>query len=192
MDRYGFICTHNQFREIGSGPQWGIAPTTSPWVNVASIPLYYHSIFDTPDKITLDQIKRAYAAHIEILENIERLPEGYLFYDNISKTGKKNKSLQVSMAILSDTVRVGDTVKIWNDETRFYADKMSYHESALPEWAGTAWDWGDGTPVTYGGPTSTHVYKKPGNYTITMKFTDTNGSTAVDTRGVTVLPKSDI
>ena len=44
MDKYGFICTQNRFGTSGHGPQWGIAPTTSPWVNVASIPLYYHSI----------------------------------------------------------------------------------------------------------------------------------------------------
>lgn len=187
MDKYGFICTHNPFRETGSGPQWGMAPTTSPWVNVASIPLYYHSIFDTSDKITLDQIKRAYAAHIEILENVDRLPEGLLFYDNICKTTSHNPP-RVSIALLSDTVRVGDTVKAWNDETRFYASKMSYHHSALPEWAGTTWDWGDGTPETYDGPTSTHVYKNPGSYTMTMKFTGTDGTTAIATRKVTVLP----
>ena len=187
MDKYGFICTHNPFRETGSGPQWGMAPTTSPWVNVASIPLYYHSIFDTPDKITLYQIKRAYAAHIEILENVDRLPEGFLFYDNICKTTSHHPP-RVSIALLSDTVRVGDTVKAWNDETRFYASKMSYHHSALPEWAGTTWDWGDGTPETYDGPTSTHVYKNPGSYTMTMKFTGTDGTTAIATRKVTVLP----
>lgn len=191
MDKYGFICTHNRFRENGSGPQWGIAPSTSPWVNIASIPLYYHSIFDTPDKITLDQIKRVYAAHIEILESIDRLPEGFLFYDNISKTPSSNPP-QVSIALLSDTVYVGDTVKAWNDETRFYADKMSYHNSVLPEWTGTIWDWGDGTPVTYGGPTASHVYKNSGDYIITMKFTDVNGATALATRKVTVLPKSDM
>ncbi|MBN2059155.1 MAG: M28 family peptidase, partial [Deltaproteobacteria bacterium] len=38
MDRYGFTCTQNQFGSIGRGPQWGIAPDTCPWVNIASIP----------------------------------------------------------------------------------------------------------------------------------------------------------
>jgi hypothetical protein len=160
---------------------------TSPWVNVASIPLYYHSALDTPDKITLDQIRRAYAAHIEILENIDRTPEGFLFYDNISKT-RPNKPPQVSIAVLSDTVKVGDSVKVWNDETRFYDDKTSYHYPALPEWAGTAWDWGDGTPITVGGPTATHAYQNPGTYEITMKFTDTEGATAMATKEIRILP----
>lgn len=186
MDKHGFICTQNRFGTSGYGPQWGIAPTTSPWVNVASIPLYYHSILDTPDKITLDQVERAYAAHIEILENVDHTTEGFLFYDNISET-RPNIPPQVSIAVLSDTVRVGDTVKVWNDETRFYDDKTSYHYQALPEWAGTTWDWGDGTPVTVGGPTAMHIYENPGTYTITMKFTDTEGATATATKAIKVL-----
>jgi hypothetical protein len=187
MDKYEFVCTQNRFRSFGGGPQWGMAPTTSPWVNVASIPIYYHSTLDTPDKITLDQIKRTYAAHIEILENIDRTPEGFLFYDNISKT-RPNTPPRVSIAVLSDTVRVGDTVTVWNDETRFYDDKTSYHYPALPEWAGTTWDWGDGTPITIGGPTGTHVYQNPGTYAITMKFTDTEGATTTATKELRVLP----
>jgi hypothetical protein len=164
-----------------------MAPTTSPWVNVASIPLYYHSTLDTPDKITLDQIQRAYAAHIEILENVDQTPEGFLFYDNISKT-RPNIPPEVSIAILSDKVKTGDTVYVWNDETRFYDDKTSYHYPALPEWAGTTWDWGDGTPLSIGGPTATHIYENAGTYTITMKFTDTEGAQATATKMITVLP----
>jgi len=187
MDKHGFVCTQNRFGSSGSGPQWGMAPTTSPWVNVASIPLYYHSTLDTPDKITLNQIQRAYDAHIEILENIDRTPEGFLFYDNISKT-RPNTPPRVSIAVLSDTVRTGDSVKVWNDETRFYDDKTSFHYPALPEWAGTTWDWGDGTPVTVGGPTATHVYQKPGTYSVTMKFTDTEDATTTTTKEIRVLP----
>jgi hypothetical protein len=186
MDKYGFICTQNRFGTSGYGPQWGMAPATSPWVNVASIPLYYHSTLDTPDKITLDQVERAYAAHIEILENIDKTPEGFLFYDNISLT-RTNTPPRVSIAALSDKVRVGDTVKVWNDETRFYDDKTSYHYPALPEWAGTTWNWGDGTPLTIGGPTATHIYENPGSYTITMKFTDTEGAQATATKTINVL-----
>jgi hypothetical protein len=188
MDKYGFICTQNRFRSVGSGPQWGMAPITSPWVNVASIPLYYHSTLDTPDKITLDQIQRSYAAHIEILENIDRLPEGLLFYDNISET-RPNTPPQVSISLLSDSVIVGDRVSVWNDETRFYDDKTSFHYPALPEWAGTTWDWGDGSPVTVGGPTADHVYQKPGTYVITLEFTDTEGATATAIKEIKVLPE---
>jgi hypothetical protein len=187
MDKYGFICTQNRFGTSGYGPQWGMAPTTSPWVNVASIPLYYHSTLDTPDKITLDQVERAYAAHIEILENVDKTPEGFLFYDNISLT-PTNTPPRVSIAALSDKIRAGDAVKVWNDETRFYDDRTSYHYPALPEWAGTTWDWGDGTPLTVGGPTATHIYEKPGSYTITMRFTDTEGAQGTATKRIEVFP----
>jgi hypothetical protein len=186
MDKYGFLCTQNRFHTAGYGPQWGMAPETSPWVNVASIPLYYHSIFDTPDKITLDQIGRAYAAHTEILNNVDGTPERFLLYDNISKD-ENAKPPQVSIAIVSDTVKIGDTAKVWNDETSFYSEQTAYHYPALPEWAGTVWDWGDGTEKTLGGPFVEHIYEKPGSYTITMTFTDTKGATAVDTKEITVL-----
>jgi hypothetical protein len=186
LDKYGLICTQNRFEASARGPQWGMAPTTCPWVNVASIPLYYHSIFDTPDKVTLDQAERSFIAHTEILQNIDSTPEGFLYYDNISKM-RPNKPPQVSVSILSKTVRAGDTVKVWNDETRFYDDKAAYHYPALPEWAGTIWGWGDGTPMTIGGPTATHIYANPGTYTITMKFTDTEGAEGIATMEVTII-----
>ena len=188
MDKYGFVCTQNRFGSIGSGPQWGIAPTTRPWVNVATIPLYYHSILDTPDKVTLDQARRAYKAHIEILENIDRTPEGFLEYDNISKT-RPNRPPEVRIEILSDEVRVGDLVLVWNDSYFFNDDKTSYHHPALPDWAGTEWDWGDGTPPTIGGPMVNHVYENPGTYSITMTYTDTEGAQSKTTRGIKVLPR---
>jgi len=188
MDKYGFVCTQNRFNPFGSGPQWGIAPTTRPWVNVATIPLYYHSILDTPEKVTLDQVKRAYAAHIEILENIDRTPEGFLEYDNISKT-RPNRPPEVRIEILSDKVRVGDLVLVWNDSYFFNDDKTSYHYPALPDWAGTTWDWGDGSPLTIGGPMVNHVYENPGTYSITMTFTDTEGAKGTATREIKVLSR---
>jgi hypothetical protein len=172
MDKYGFVCTQNRFGSSGSGPQWGMAPTTSPWVNFAAIPIYYHSILDTPEKITQDQIRRAYAAHIEILENVDATPEGFLKYDNIDPT-RPNTPPKVRIEVLSNTVRAGDLVLAWNDSYFYSDDKTAYHYPGVPYWAGTTWDWGDGTPVTVGGPMVNHVYSNPGTYTVTMKFTDT-------------------
>lgn len=186
MDRYKFISTQNKFGSSGSGPQWGMAPTTSPWVNVASIPIYYHSTLDTPDKITLDQVERAYAAHVEIIENISGTPEGFLKYDTIDNT-KENTPPEVRIDLLSNTVRVGDLVMAWNDNTFFYDDKTAYHYPGVPYWAGTTWDWGDGSDITIGGPTANHTYLTPGSYTITMTFTDTEGASTTATRQVEVL-----
>jgi PKD repeat protein len=183
MDKYGFVCTQNRFGSTGGGPQWGMAPTTSPWANFATIPLYYHSTLDTPDKITLDHLKRAYAAHIEILENVDATPEGFLRYDTIDPT-RPNTPPRVRIEVSSDTVRVGDLVLAWNDSYFYSDDKTAYHYPGVPYWAGTTWDWGDGTPLTSGGPIVNHVYSSPGSYTVTMKFTDTEN--AVGTATVTI------
>ncbi len=174
LEKNGFICTQNRFETIGRGPQWGIAPDTCPWVNAASIPLYYHSLLDTPDKITQDHAARAFLSHTEILENIDNTPEGFLYYSNLNRSGE-GKPPEVFISILSKTVNTGDTVYVWNDETRFKNNKTSFHYPALPEWAGTVWDWGDGTPATIGGPTASHIYSSPGIYTIRMSFTNSGG-----------------
>jgi hypothetical protein len=187
MDKYGFVCTQNQFFPFGMGPQWGMAPTTSPWVNVATIPLYYHSILDTPEKITLDQLERAYAAHIEILENVDATPEGFLRYDNIDRS-RPNTPPEVRIEISSATVGVGDLVLVWNDSYFYRDDKTAYHYPGVPYWAGTTWDWGDDTPLTVGGPMVNHVYEYPGTYTITMTFTDTEGAQGIATQEIEVLP----
>ena len=186
MDKYGFVCTQNRFGSSGSGPQWGMAPTTSPWVNFATIPIYYHSTLDTPEKITQDQIKRAYAAHIEILENVDATPEGFLRYDNIDPT-RPNTPPKVRIEVLSDTVRAGDLVLAWNDSYFYSDDKTAYHYPGLPYWAGTTWDWGDGTPLTVGGPMVDHVYSNPGTYKLTMKFTDRENAVGTATVMITVL-----
>jgi len=188
LEKYGYTCTHEQFRPFGSGPQWGMGPETSPWVNAASVPIYYHSIHDTIDKITLEQIDRAYKANIEILHNIDNTPEGFLFYDNISRSDAGTPP-EVAISILSTTVGTGDTVRVWNDETRLKAESTSYHHPGLPEWAGTVWDWGDGSEPTIGGPMAAHVYEKPGVYTLMMKFTDVKGRTGTATETITVIDR---
>jgi hypothetical protein len=66
-------------------------------------------------------------------------------------------------------------------------DKTAYHYPGVPYWAGTTWDWGDGTPVTVGGPMVNHVYNNPGTYTVTMKFTDTENAVGTATVMIAVL-----
>jgi hypothetical protein len=186
LDKYGFVNTIDAFRSPGGGPNWGIAPTNSPWVNSASITRYYHSSLDTPEKITLDQLKRAYAAHVEILEAVDRLPEGFLRYDTLDKT-RPNTPPKVRIAVLSDTVRVGDKVWAANDDTVFSDDKTCYRYPGVPYWASLKWDWGDGTITVGEGTPSTHIYMKPGDYTITMTLTDSEGAMGIDTQEIKVL-----
>jgi len=187
LDKYGFVNTIDQFRCPGGGPNWGIAPTNSPWVNCASITRFYHSSLDTPEKITLDQLQRAYAAHIEILEAVDLTPEGFLRYDTIDKT-RPNTPPTVRISALTDAIRVGDTIWVANDDMFFRDDKTCYRYPGVPEWAHLKWDWGDGT-ITHGsGTPANHVYKDPGTYIITMTFTDTEGAQSTDTKNITVLP----
>jgi DNA-binding beta-propeller fold protein YncE len=50
------------------------------------------------------------------------------------------------------------------------------------------WDFGDGTVLLDGGPTPTHVYTRPGRYTVTLVVTDNEGaSTTTIFTGGTVL-----
>jgi hypothetical protein len=186
LDQYGFINTVDAFRSPGGGPNSGVAPINSPWVNSASITRFYHSTLDTPEKITLDQLKRAYAAHIKILEAVDRTPEGFLRYDTLDKT-RPNTPPKVRIAVLSATVRAGDTVWVANDDTYFQDDKTCYRNPGIPEWAFLKWDWGDGTTTIGSGTPATHVYKKPGIYTITMTLTDTEGATGTATQKIEVL-----
>jgi chitodextrinase len=88
--------------------------------------------------------------------------------------------------VLSDTVRVGDLVLAWNDSFFYSDDKTAYHYPGVPYWAGAVWDWGDGTSPTVGGPIVNHVYSKPGTYTVTMKFTDTENAVGAATAMITV------
>jgi PKD repeat protein len=131
-------------------------------------------------------LKRAYAAYIGILEEVDRLPEGFLRYDNLDKT-RPNTPPKVRIAVLSDTVRVGDKVWAANNDMFFSDDKACYRYPGIPDWASLKFDWGDGTITVGEGTPSTHVYKKPGDYTITMTLTDTEDAVASDTHKIKVL-----
>ena len=149
-----------------------------------NLPYYYHTIDDTPEKLSVKQIETSFPYHVEIVENIDRTPGGYLLYADVNKN-RPNTPPRVRIAVLSDTVKVGDAVCAWNDETFFSDDKPVYSYAQFPDWAGMTWDWGDGSTVTKG-QTGAHAYKVAGTYTITLTVTDLEGATGKDIRQITV------
>jgi hypothetical protein len=173
---------------VGSGVSGFINAGTPVLFSGIQLPYYYHTIDDTPDKITVEQIKRSFPGHVEMVENIDSTAEGYLIWADITqKRVIPNTPPEVRIEVLSDTVKVGDLVQAWNDSYFFYDDKPDYYYPQLPSWAGMTWDWGDGTPVTVG-LGATHTYTIPGTYTITLTLTDLQNTQGTDTRTITVLP----
>ncbi len=152
-------------------------------------PWYYHTIFDTPDKLSLDEIERSFPANIEILENIDRTPEGYILYSDINtKRNVPTTTPKVGFSVLKSTVFVGDPVIAWADYLDY--DRVVHSFPQLPDFAGIMWNWGDGTPaakssaLTY----ATHVYANPGTYVVTMELTDVKGIKGNATMSITVVP----
>ena len=45
-----------------------------------------------------------------------------------------------------------------------------------------SWEWNFGDGITSGEESPTHIYETPGNYTVTLKVTDSDGSTSVETK----------
>jgi hypothetical protein len=153
-------------------------------------PWFYHSIFDTPDKITLDQIERTFPVNVEILENIDRTPEGYLIYADINTARDvPTTPPTIGVVLFKDTVLVGDPTIAWLDYLHY--DRVVHGWPQLPDFAGITWDWGDGTVTlsgtALGGLTATHVYKAPGTYTVTTTLTDLKGVKGTTTNTVTVV-----
>ena len=151
------------------------------------IPFTYHTLLDTPDIFSLDGIQRAFPAMIEQVENIDRTPEGYLIYADINQ--ERNVPPEppkvISVSLFADVVMVGDKAIAWLDS--FDHSRMVNTYMQLPDNAGFTWDWGDGTPVIKGGRSFTHVYTKPGTYTLTVTLTDGWGLQGQTTRTITVV-----
>lgn len=151
------------------------------------IPFTYHTLQDTPDIFSVDAIQRAFPAMIEQVENIDRTPEGYLIYADINQ--KRNVPPEppkvISVSLLEDVVMVGDKAIAWLDSFDHSVMVNTYMQ--LPDNAGFTWNWGDGTPDIKGGRSFTHVYTKPGTYTLTVKLTDGWGLQGQTTRTITVV-----
>ena len=157
-------------------------------------PWYYHTPADTPDKVTVDMIRRTFAMQVEVSEWMDSTPEGYIFHADRNPARLPllpNTPPEVVLFVSQDTLKVGDTLIAQLDETVWYDDKASYlWNQQLPAYVGLNFDWGDGTPKTTTGTKwfSRHIYENPGVYTLTLTLTDSQGAKGTATRTITVLP----
>lgn len=158
-------------------------------------PYFYHTMHDTPDKITVDVISRNFPAQVEVSQMVDSTPEGYIFHADKNQNRLPflpNTPPEIEMILFTETVRVGDTAIVALDEQKWYDDKASHlYSQQLPEYASLIFNWGDGTPDVNGeGRTwsATHVYELPGTYTVTMTLTDSQGAQGTASQIITVLP----
>ena len=190
LEKYGLTPAMTLQRLPGGGANSNhfVAAGTPSLCSMITAPWYYHTIYDTPDNLTLDQIERSFPANVEILENIDRTPEGYLIYADINKTRDlPTTPPQIGVTVFKNTVPLGDPVIAWFDYLDY--DRFVHSYPQLPDYAGITWNWGDGTPVapSPGVMYATHAYTNPGTYTLTVELTDLKGIKSTTTMPITVL-----
>jgi PKD repeat protein len=124
----------------------------------------------------------------------------HVFADNGVKSGQVTatdaagntavKTFSVSVGNVDPVVAAGpDDGAAWGRTVAFNGaatDPGSADQSTLVY----SWDFGDGTPSANGGPSTTHAYAAPGNYTATLTVCDKNGGCSEDDRLITVRKRS--
>lgn len=61
-----------------------------------------------------------------------------------------------------------------NNEVSFFDSSYSDGEHAIQQWQ---WNWGDGSSQNFTSPPFNHTYSTPGNYSVSLKVTDSKGCT---------------
>lgn len=96
------------------------------------------------------------------------------------------ESFTVNVSNVPPSVNAGpDTTSDWGRQVQFNGqatDPGSADQATLQY----SWDFGDGSPSADGGPSVTHAYATPGDYTATLTVCDKDGGCNSDTRVVHV------
>lgn len=157
------------------GPIW---ETGWPCLLIISKHIYYHTLLDTMEKITPDQVYRRTLMNIRIINRLLNSPAGYLIAVDGNPNRKRDikEITNVAIQVIPDSIKAGSMVMVWPG---FWDVDMVIRPD------GVTYDFGDGTPEVTRLATN-HVYLKEGTYTITMTVKDARGRTGVAKRTITV------
>lgn len=149
-----------------------------PCLLIISKHIYYHTMLDTMEKITPDQVYRRTLMNVGIINRLLNSPAGYLIAvdGNPNRQREVKEITNVSIQVIPDAIRAGSMVMVW----------PGYWDIDLvvrPD--GVTYDFGDGTPAVTRLATN-HVYMEPGTYSISMTVKDATGRTGVAKRTITV------
>ena len=199
-DKAGIFTTSYALAEIAEEPiqkyakgPWGQYPINSavadlagpifnsgwPCLLLISKHIYYHSLLDTMEKITPDQVYRRTLMNIDVIKKLLDSPAGYLMaVDGNPNSARDVKVISdVSIEVFPTTLKAGSMVIAWPG---------MWNSNLMIRPDGFVYDFGDRTPAVVDKVATGHVYQKPGTYTITITATDIAGRTGKASQQVTV------
>ncbi|MEX2706269.1 MAG: M28 family peptidase [Candidatus Freyrarchaeum guaymaensis] len=144
-----------------------------PSILVIGKPVWYHTKYDTPDKMTPDQLERTAKAHIQFINRIHKTPteeikaaDGKL--SNVEELIVE-KRREIAQPTVSFTITPNPMVE--GETAVFHTAVFTGSESIL---LGLTWDFGDG--ATSNLPLTVHAYSEAGTYEVTLTCKDNYGN----------------
>lgn len=148
-----------------------------PFMMIIGKPIWYHSLADTVDKATPDQLHRSFLAHARILEKIIEAGSEAI---KKSDRGARNEVISSFMPKKSRTAGVGEKRSasfgfipepaLAGEPVLFFINDFSNPDEVVLD---IEWHFGDGNSAN--GPVVPHVYEKEGRYTVSVSAVDTAG-----------------
>lgn len=157
-----------------------------PSIMVIGKPIWYHTVYDTPDKMTPEQLERSLRAHIHIIDRIHEIPaEEIRESDGKLKDIKEFATRKPEATPPSGHFTVTPNPVVEGQPAIFHVTAFTAPESVVLE---VIWDFGDGATST--SLIGVHTYQKAGTYEATLRVTDSNGNSSTTKRKVRVIKKN--
>jgi len=153
-----------------------------PSIMIIGKPVWYHTIYDTIDKLTPEHLEKSLKAHIHVINRLHvtsasEIKEADGKLRDIKEFIVKRPTATPPSVHFTVTP---NPVQEWCPAI-FHVTVLTAPESVVLE---VEWDFGDGTTST--SLIGIHAYEKPGTYQATLKVTDSNGNVATAKRIVRV------